>query len=56
VIYLLIAFKNGADYYIEYFSKKYVLNLQELDSIEENLKGVDASNTQSDDKAKANDK
>lgn len=35
IIYTIFAFKNSASYYICYFSKKYLLKLEELDKIEE---------------------
>lgn len=38
VFYVFMSLKNGADYYIGYFSSKYEANLQELDMIEETLK------------------
>lgn len=37
VIYILLVVKNGADYYINYFSRKYELNLEQLDKIEKSL-------------------
>ena len=31
--YLFIVMKNGAEYYFDYFSKRYEINLKELDVI-----------------------
>lgn len=42
----MTAFKNGAKYYMEYFSKKYILNLQALDNLEKEINDKEANQNQ----------
>lgn len=53
VVYLFVVVKNGADYYIEYFSRKYELGLQELDKIAQ-AKEAEASPDKVEKELKAN--
>jgi len=48
-IYIILVFNNGAAYYIDYFSKKYELNLQELDTLEQSMMDSSANKKTSDD-------
>lgn len=52
-VYLFVVVKNGADYYIEYFSRKYELGLQELDKIAQ-AKEAEASPDKVEKELKAN--